>query len=616
MLYETGGEDAPRYSTIEKGIPDCGAVWDIFRPEDSQKIREYLKRRDPEIDDPIHRQTYYLSEHDLSLLAKEGVGSFRIYQNTGDAVFVPAGCAHQVRNRKSCVKVAVDYLSPEHIDQCHILLMEAMAMAPKYTTNGFREKSKDDVLQLWSCLDFAWKKLYELIEGDVEASDDDMRTRRDRFLSRDGDSDDESEKRDDQNDDGGAPPSLPPPPPPPPPPPGPNDDDDDGDGNDQDRNSGAPPPPPPPPRRDPSHGPDGDNHMDDDQDRSGGAPSQLPQQYNGPDERGEGQKEHDWQKNHPDDSYSSDLLTPPPECMEQDEQDHIIEDHDEIPGLQDDDEDISDFQNHDDLPAARQSLPTPPASQSQIGHTPHNLDVPFWPARYVLPVPEPLPPFVQQDARPARTFTPITGNANLTGKGAIPSREKDPFPTIPGSSSRVVKPQIKLTRHACSPTLEKWRRRVEEDDSIAVKRDDIFDREPSIESIPGLSSGESADEDENSMDIDREEKKTEVSIVGSDDDPVITDARAVPEAELWGKKSCSSTRRIYTQDDMDRANKQAFQRGADNAVKAAKKMIEKALREDSKKATTKAVKGLEKAAKKVVKKEKKKVVRAAAARQR
>jgi hypothetical protein len=65
MLYETGGEDAPRYSTTEKGIPECGAVWDIFRPEDSEKIREYLKRRNPEIDDPIHRQMYSVDHQSL-----------------------------------------------------------------------------------------------------------------------------------------------------------------------------------------------------------------------------------------------------------------------------------------------------------------------------------------------------------------------------------------------------------------------------------------------------------------------------------------------------------------------------------------------------------------------
>ncbi|KAA8909829.1 hypothetical protein FN846DRAFT_769761, partial [Sphaerosporella brunnea] len=159
MLYETGGENAPQYSTVEKGIPECGAIWDIFRPEDASKIRGFLKLRDPECDDPIHRQCHYLSEHDLSLLAKEGVGSYRIYQRAGDAVFIPAGCAHQVRNRRSCVKVAVDFLSPENLERCYFLLREGMAMAPKYSTNRYKEKSKEDVLQLWNCLDFAFQGL-------------------------------------------------------------------------------------------------------------------------------------------------------------------------------------------------------------------------------------------------------------------------------------------------------------------------------------------------------------------------------------------------------------------------------------------------------------------------
>lgn len=34
-------------------------------------------------------------------------------QGEGEAVFIPAGCAHQVRNLGSCLKVAADFLSAE-----------------------------------------------------------------------------------------------------------------------------------------------------------------------------------------------------------------------------------------------------------------------------------------------------------------------------------------------------------------------------------------------------------------------------------------------------------------------------------------------------------------------
>lgn len=85
------------------------AVWDIYRAEDSEKIREYLKRfpspfklkqrSDGSIpdQDPIHMQGFYLDSVKREELYKEfNVFSHRIYQKPGQAVFIPAGCAHQV----------------------------------------------------------------------------------------------------------------------------------------------------------------------------------------------------------------------------------------------------------------------------------------------------------------------------------------------------------------------------------------------------------------------------------------------------------------------------------------------------------------------------------------
>ena len=39
-------------------------------------------------------------------------------QHEGDAVFIPAGCPHQVLNIRSSIKVAEDFVSPEHFDRC------------------------------------------------------------------------------------------------------------------------------------------------------------------------------------------------------------------------------------------------------------------------------------------------------------------------------------------------------------------------------------------------------------------------------------------------------------------------------------------------------------------
>jgi len=109
----------------EDGTPGY-AVWDLFRAEDSDKIRAFLRKKfapgsatnattngQPQTQaeraaalqiqaiaahDPIHSQHFYLDVELKGLLWDEyGVKSFRIYQQPGEGVFIPAGCAHQVR---------------------------------------------------------------------------------------------------------------------------------------------------------------------------------------------------------------------------------------------------------------------------------------------------------------------------------------------------------------------------------------------------------------------------------------------------------------------------------------------------------------------------------------
>lgn len=102
------------------------AVWDLFHAEDSDKIRDFLrkkftrrsgtvaKERQQESQtqaeraaplpihviadhDPIHIQCFYLDvELRRQLWVEYGVKSYRIYQRPGEGVFIPAGCAHQV----------------------------------------------------------------------------------------------------------------------------------------------------------------------------------------------------------------------------------------------------------------------------------------------------------------------------------------------------------------------------------------------------------------------------------------------------------------------------------------------------------------------------------------
>lgn len=78
------------------GQPGC-AAWDIYPAEASEQIRQFLREKNPKVSlDPIHSQQFYLDEAmKKELLAKDVLG-WRIYQEPGDAVFIPAGCAHQV----------------------------------------------------------------------------------------------------------------------------------------------------------------------------------------------------------------------------------------------------------------------------------------------------------------------------------------------------------------------------------------------------------------------------------------------------------------------------------------------------------------------------------------
>ncbi|KAI8384472.1 uncharacterized protein BYT42DRAFT_562644 [Radiomyces spectabilis] len=131
------------------------AVWDIFPYEALPKLQTFVQKLAVEqgfknIGHPIHSQWIYLNDQLRQRLFEEySVKSWRLYQNPGDAVFIPAGCAHQVSNYHSAIKCAYDFVSPENVNRCEDI------------NHQVRQVKRQDVLQLKNTMLYAWVSVYK-----------------------------------------------------------------------------------------------------------------------------------------------------------------------------------------------------------------------------------------------------------------------------------------------------------------------------------------------------------------------------------------------------------------------------------------------------------------------
>ncbi|XP_010277904.1 PREDICTED: lysine-specific demethylase JMJ25-like [Nelumbo nucifera] len=151
---EVGDTLCQKKNEEEPIVPSsCGAQWDVFRREDAPKLQEYLRRHFAEfrhtycspvehVAHPILDQIFFLdTKHKLRLKEEFKIEPWTFNQHLGEAVIVPAGCPYQIRNLKSCINVALDFVSPENVHEC-IQVIDELRLLPK------NHKAKEDKLEV------------------------------------------------------------------------------------------------------------------------------------------------------------------------------------------------------------------------------------------------------------------------------------------------------------------------------------------------------------------------------------------------------------------------------------------------------------------------------------
>ncbi|XP_060860134.1 lysine-specific demethylase 3A-like [Metopolophium dirhodum] len=152
VIEEAGCDDLTlRRMYVHGEIP--GALWHIYQASDADSIRDLLIKVAVEqrtsleqITDPIHDQSHYLDKHLRKRLFREyGIKGYAIVQYYGDAVFIPAGAPHQVRNLHNCIKVAEDFVSPETVHHSFRMTQEFRQLTDNHTNHEDKLQIKNIV---------------------------------------------------------------------------------------------------------------------------------------------------------------------------------------------------------------------------------------------------------------------------------------------------------------------------------------------------------------------------------------------------------------------------------------------------------------------------------------
>lgn len=150
---DNSGCDQYQKERLAREQKNIGAIWHIYDSCDANKIRQLLNKvaieRGEKNFDSIHDQSWYLDSVLRNRLKNDyGVVGYTIIQCIGDAVFIPAGAPHQVQNLSDCIKVAIDFVSPENVSKCYELTQEFRRLPETHVNH-------EDKLQIKNIIYFA-----------------------------------------------------------------------------------------------------------------------------------------------------------------------------------------------------------------------------------------------------------------------------------------------------------------------------------------------------------------------------------------------------------------------------------------------------------------------------
>ncbi|KRY30960.1 Lysine-specific demethylase 3A [Trichinella spiralis] len=134
------GLDEQTMNMARERIKDVGALWTVFKPSDSNNLRKYINSHFANLPivyyDPIHDGTCYLDATARADLVRRGIQPIMFLQMRNEAVFIPAGAAHQVLNLQCCVTATLEFFSPEGINRSLKISNELQKLSFEHINRG------------------------------------------------------------------------------------------------------------------------------------------------------------------------------------------------------------------------------------------------------------------------------------------------------------------------------------------------------------------------------------------------------------------------------------------------------------------------------------------------